>query len=114
MLAIRLEKLLKEQEEQIKNRDESLEKAREEIRWLRKMLKEQEAIPSCHDRLLYRRWLSAITKCCPKTRSVFSLPWGSTLLNVSCYLFTLAQVSFSEQLRLNTRCSGVLSRSVQK
>lgn len=42
MLAIRLGKLLKEQEEQIKNRDESLEKAREEIKWLRGMLKEQE------------------------------------------------------------------------
>ena len=36
--------LLKEQEEQIKNRDESLEKAREEIKWLRGMLKEQEAM----------------------------------------------------------------------
>ena len=35
--------LLKEQEEQIKTRDESLEKAREEIKWLRGMLKEQEA-----------------------------------------------------------------------
>lgn len=35
--------LLKEQGEQIKNRDESLEKAREEIKWLRGMLKEQEA-----------------------------------------------------------------------
>ena len=34
--------LLKEQEEQIKNRDESLEKALEEIKWLRGMLKEQE------------------------------------------------------------------------
>ena len=33
--------LLKEQKEQIKNRDESLEKAREEIKWLRGMLKEQ-------------------------------------------------------------------------
>ena len=43
MLAIRLGKLLKEQEEQIKNRDESLEKAREEIKWLRGMLKEQDA-----------------------------------------------------------------------
>lgn len=43
MLTIRLGKLLKEQEEQIKNRDESLEKAREEIKWLREMLKEQEA-----------------------------------------------------------------------
>ena len=43
MLVIRLGKLLKEQEEQIKNRDESLEKAREEIKWLRGMLKEQEA-----------------------------------------------------------------------
>jgi hypothetical protein len=32
--------MLKEQEEQIKNRDESLEKAREEIKWLRGMLKE--------------------------------------------------------------------------
>ena len=42
MLAVRLGKLLKEQEEQIKNRDESLEKAREEIKWLRGMLKEQE------------------------------------------------------------------------
>ena len=31
----------KEQGEQIKNRDESLEKAREEIKWLRGMLKEQ-------------------------------------------------------------------------
>ena len=39
---MRLGKLLKEQEEQIKNRDESLEKAREEIKWLRGMLKEQE------------------------------------------------------------------------
>lgn len=36
--------LLKEQEEQIKNRDESLEKAREEIKWLRGMLKEQKPI----------------------------------------------------------------------
>ena len=45
MLAIRLGKLLKEQEEQIKSRDESLEKAREEIKWLRGMLKEQEAKP---------------------------------------------------------------------
>ena len=36
--------LLKEQEEQIKNRDESLEKAREEIKWLREMLKEQEPV----------------------------------------------------------------------
>ena len=36
--------LLKEQEEQIKNRDESLEKARAEIKWLRGMLKEQDAI----------------------------------------------------------------------
>jgi len=36
--------LLKEQKEQIKNRDESLEKAREEIKWLRGMLKEQEAV----------------------------------------------------------------------
>ena len=44
MLVIRLKKLLKEQEEQIKNRDESLEKAREEIKWLRGMLKEQEAV----------------------------------------------------------------------
>ena len=44
MLAIRLKKLLEEQEEQIKNRDESIEKAREEIKWLRGMLKEQEAI----------------------------------------------------------------------
>ena len=44
MLAIGLGKLLKEQEEQIKSRDESLEKAREEIKWLRGMLKEPEAI----------------------------------------------------------------------
>ena len=36
--------MLKEQEEQIKNRDESLEKAREEIKWLRGMLKEQESV----------------------------------------------------------------------
>ena len=33
--------LLKEQEEQIKNRDESLEKAREEIKWLREMPEEE-------------------------------------------------------------------------
>ena len=45
MLAMRLGKLLKEQEEQIKNRDESLEKAREEIKWLRGMLKEQDEKP---------------------------------------------------------------------
>ena len=50
MLAIRLEKLLKEQEEQIKNRDESLEKAREEIKWLREMLKEQNWV-KCSDRM---------------------------------------------------------------
>lgn len=47
MLAMRLGKLLKEQEEQIKNRDESLEKAREEIKWLRGMLKEREMIVRC-------------------------------------------------------------------
>lgn len=41
-----IEHLLIEQEEQIKNRDESLEKAREEIKWLRGMLKEHE-----------RRWI---------------------------------------------------------
>ena len=34
--------MLKEQDERIKNRDESLEKAREEIKWLRGMLKEHE------------------------------------------------------------------------
>ncbi len=50
MLAIRLEELLKEQEEQIKNRDESLEKAREEIKWLRGMLKEQNWI-KCSDKM---------------------------------------------------------------
>lgn len=44
--------LLKEQEEQIKNRDESLEKAREEIKWLRGMLKEQEAVaPKCKEHM---------------------------------------------------------------
>ena len=37
-LATDVYSLLKEQEEQIKNRDESLEKAREEIKWLRRML----------------------------------------------------------------------------
>ena len=37
--------LLKEQEWQIKNRDESIEKAQEEIKWLRRMLKAQEPIP---------------------------------------------------------------------
>jgi len=42
-LALEALDLLKEQWEQIKNRDESLEKAREEIKWLRGMLKEQEA-----------------------------------------------------------------------
>ena len=51
MLAIRLEKLLKEQEEQIKNRDESLEKAREEIKWLRGMLKEQEPLAVYEDKV---------------------------------------------------------------
>ena len=35
MLVIRLGKLLKKQEEQIKNRDESLEKAREEKKYER-------------------------------------------------------------------------------
>lgn len=42
-----IDELLKKQEEQIKNRDESLEKAREEIKWLRGMLKEQEAVVRC-------------------------------------------------------------------
>ena len=46
-LATSIEELLKEQKEQIKNRDESLEKAREEIKWLRGMLKEQEAVVRC-------------------------------------------------------------------
>jgi len=41
--------MLKEQKEQIKNRDESLEKAREEIKWLRGMMKEQEAVVRCKD-----------------------------------------------------------------
>ena len=40
---------LKELEEQIKNRDASLEKAREEIKWLRGMLKELEAVVRCKD-----------------------------------------------------------------
>ena len=39
--------LLKEQEERIKKRDESLEKACEEIKWLRGMMKEQETIVRC-------------------------------------------------------------------
>ena len=59
--------LLKEQEEKIKNRDESLEKAREEIKWLRGMLKEQEVVkpkidafglpycPKCKT-LVYNTW----------------------------------------------------------
>ena len=51
MLAMRLEKLLKEQEEQLKNRDESLEKAREEIKWLRGMLKEQEPLAVYEDKV---------------------------------------------------------------
>lgn len=42
--------LLKEQKEQIKNRDESLEKAWEEIKWLRGMLKEQEEQSVIFDR----------------------------------------------------------------
>ena len=50
MLAIRLKKLLEEQEEQIKNRDESIEKAREEIKWLLGMLKEQNWV-KCSDRM---------------------------------------------------------------
>ena len=54
MLAIGLGKLLKEQEEQIKNRDESLEKAREEIKWLRGMLKEQETVkPIVMDHIVF-------------------------------------------------------------
>ena len=36
--------LLKEQEAQIKNREESLEKARQEIKWLRGILKEQKVV----------------------------------------------------------------------
>lgn len=71
MLAIRLEKLLKEQEEQIKNRDESLEKAREEIKWLRGMLKEQnwikcsDGMPEEHDSIFAKlkgtdKWRSAM------------------------------------------------------
>ena len=43
-------KLLKEQQEQIKNRDESLEKAQEEIKWLRGMLKEQERIIKLYEK----------------------------------------------------------------
>ena len=42
-------KLLNEQEKQIKNRDGSLEKAREEIKWIRGMMKEQEAVVRCKD-----------------------------------------------------------------
>lgn len=38
--------LLEEQEEQIKSRDESLEKAREEIKWPRGMLKKQDEMIS--------------------------------------------------------------------
>ena len=43
--------VLKEHEWQIKNRDESIEKAREEIKWLRGMLKEQvqEQIVHCKE-----------------------------------------------------------------
>jgi len=41
--------LLKEHGEQIKNRDESLKKAREEIEWLRGILKEQEPIEPVDD-----------------------------------------------------------------
>lgn len=46
--------ILKEQEVQIKNRDESLEKAREEIKWLRGMMKEQEAQELTFDE--WREW----------------------------------------------------------
>lgn len=46
--------LLKEQEEQIKTRNESLEKAREEIKWLRGILKEQEARELTMDE--WREW----------------------------------------------------------
>ena len=49
--------LMKEQEEQIKNRDESLEKAREEIKWLRGMLKEQDAVSPVLDEQTGRIWL---------------------------------------------------------
>lgn len=59
--------LLKKQEAQIKTRDKSLEKAREEIKWLRGMLKEQESVkpkidafglpycPKCKT-LVYNTW----------------------------------------------------------
>ena len=47
----------KEQEERIKNRDESLEKAREEIKWLRGMLKEQEPVKPVLDEQTGRLWL---------------------------------------------------------
>ena len=46
--------MLKEQEERIKKRDESLEKAREEIEWLRGMLKEQEVRELTMDE--WREW----------------------------------------------------------
>ena len=70
-LALDVLNLLKEHGEQIKNRDESLEKAREEIKWLREMLKEQEAVeaevevineidrlyrcPRCHKHFFYEK-----------------------------------------------------------
>lgn len=54
--------LLKEHGEQIKNRDKSLEKAREEIKWLREMLKEQKAVKP----IIYKEddWMSAFCGNC--------------------------------------------------
>lgn len=59
--------LLKEQREQIKNRDESLEKAREEIKWLRGMLKEQEAVKPKIDAFGH--------PCCPKCKILVYETW---------------------------------------
>ena len=86
--------LLKEQKEQINNRDESLEKAREEIKWLRGMLKEQEAtmviesenmytgLPITHcpkcgvtlDRFLYGRQHEGQINYCPMCGQ--AVKWG--------------------------------------
>ena len=64
-MALRLDilALLKEQEEQIKNHDKSLEKAREEIKWLRGMLKEQEAKTVSHIRTVAYRTIGYCPSC---------------------------------------------------
>jgi len=77
--------LLKEQEEQIKNRDESLEKAREEIEWLRRMLKDQEPDAS---KFQYKYdhtdclWYRDSRSKCPVTCSQYRDGWNDAMIFV--------------------------------